>query len=89
MSESSESLCKLISNILGINWAINQRYMLYLVQLSGAGLCAPNTRVFNTHPCVSCNCKRVLLNIFFLAPPPGGAALAYAVVLQACCTTEL
>lgn len=57
--------------------------MLYLVQLSGAGLCAPNTRVFHVIA------NEYSLIYFFLAPPPRGAALAYAVVLQACCTTEL
>lgn len=30
MSDLLESLCKLISNILGINYAINQWYMVYL-----------------------------------------------------------
>lgn len=63
MSESSESLCKLISNILWINWAINQRYMLYLVQLSGAGLCAPNTCVFHVIA------NEYSLIYFFLHPP--------------------
>lgn len=45
MSESSESLCKLISNIPRINWAIKRRYMLspwfyLLVPCSCVCMCA-------------------------------------------------
>lgn len=53
MSESSESLCKLISNILWINWAIKQWYMLSLWfnLLALASACVLKTALL----CITCN----------------------------------
>lgn len=87
MSESSESLCKLISNILGINWAINQWYMRYFVHLAGAGLCVC---VCENRP-MWLKCARHVITacrhcvLYFLAP----LRPTRTVALQARCAAEL
>lgn len=68
MSESSESLCKLISNILWINWAIKQWYMLSLWfnLLALASACVFKTVLM----CKTCNYSvhGFVFFFFFLKP---------------------
>lgn len=66
MSESSESLCKLISNILWINWAIKRWYMLSLWfnLLALASACVLRTALV----CKTCNYSVHGVFFFFLNP---------------------
>lgn len=66
MSESSESLCKLISNILGINWAINQWYMCYFVHLAGAGLCVCVCVCEQAYAPKMCTLRNYSVHMFFI-----------------------
>lgn len=72
MSESSESLCKLISNIPRINWAIRRRYMLspwfyLLVPGSCACMCALVRKTCNYSVLASFFCKEKQQQLIFFA----------------------